>query len=66
MTPKQSKDDFIHESMSTRRDLDNQLNETKEIYKAQEKDINSVEYDFNKHAIKASAKITFKSPAFRN
>ena len=66
MTPKQSKDDLIHESLNTRRDLDNQLSETKELYRAQEKDLILAEHDINKHAKRASSKISFKSIANGN
>ena len=61
MTPKQSKDDLIYESLNTRRDLGNQLNETKELYKMQENYVNSVEHAVNNYAKKASTKISFKS-----
>ena len=61
MSPKQSKDDLIHESLNTRRDLGNQLNETKELYKAQEKYVNLAEHVVNNSAKKTSTKISFKS-----
>ena len=61
MTPKQSKDDLIHESLNTRRDLGNQLKETKELYIVQEKYVNSAEHAVNNYAKKVSTKISFKS-----
>jgi len=61
MTPKQSKDDLIHESLNTRRDLGNQLNETKGLYEVHEKYVNSVEHAVSNNAKKASTKISFKS-----